>query len=56
MSVFYLFTRFQFNWNEVQFSIFSTYNMLTGLIGKAQISYNQTALKYIFKINKSVSV
>lgn len=33
MSVFYLFTRYQFNWSEVQFSIFSTYNMLTGLIG-----------------------
>lgn len=37
MSVFYLFTRYQFNWSEVQFSIFSTYNMLTGLIGNAQL-------------------
>lgn len=34
MSVMYLFTRFRFNWSEVEFSIFSTYNMLTGLIGK----------------------
>lgn len=33
MSVFYLFTRFRFNWNEIEFSIFSTYNMMTGLIG-----------------------
>lgn len=34
MSVFYLFTRYQFNWSEVEFSVFSTYAMLTGLVGK----------------------
>ncbi|KAJ6643128.1 Solute carrier family 46 member 3 [Pseudolycoriella hygida] len=33
MSVVYLFTRYQFNWSEVEFSFFSTYGMLTGLIG-----------------------
>lgn len=33
MSVFYLFTRYQFNFSAVQFSLFSTYSMLTGLIG-----------------------
>lgn len=33
MSVFYLFTRYKFNWSEVEFSIFSTYSMLTGLVG-----------------------
>lgn len=34
MSVVYLFTRYQFNWSEVEFSFFSTYGMLTGLVGK----------------------
>jgi len=34
MAVTYLFTRFRFNWSEVEFSIFSTYAMLTGLVGK----------------------
>ena len=34
MSVIYLFTRYKFNWSEVEFSFFSTYSMLTSLIGK----------------------
>lgn len=33
MSVIYLFTRYRFNWSEVEFSFFSMYGMLTGLIG-----------------------
>ncbi|PSN43506.1 hypothetical protein C0J52_13408 [Blattella germanica] len=33
MAVMYLFTRYRFNWNEVDFSIFSTYSMITNLIG-----------------------
>ncbi|RVE53552.1 hypothetical protein evm_001693 [Chilo suppressalis] len=33
MSVMYLFTRYRFNWNEVDFSIFSTYSMCTSLVG-----------------------
>lgn len=33
MAVMYLFTRYRFNWNEVQFSMFSTYSMVTNLIG-----------------------
>ena len=33
MSVFYLFTRYRFNWSEVEFSVFSTYAMVAGLIG-----------------------
>lgn len=33
MTVMYLFTRLRFNWNEVDFSIFSTYGMVTNLIG-----------------------
>ncbi|KAM8718996.1 hypothetical protein ACLKA7_011661 [Drosophila subpalustris] len=33
MAVTYLFTRFRFNWSEVEFSYFSTYAMFTGLIG-----------------------
>lgn len=30
----YLFARYRFNWNEIQFSFWSTYAMLTNLIGK----------------------
>ncbi|KAK7872175.1 hypothetical protein R5R35_001737 [Gryllus longicercus] len=33
MAVMYLFTRYRFNWNEVDFSIFSTYSMITNLLG-----------------------
>ncbi|XP_063216920.1 probable peptidoglycan muropeptide transporter SLC46 [Bacillus rossius redtenbacheri] len=33
MAVMYLFTRYRFNWDEVDFSIFSTYSMVTNLIG-----------------------
>ncbi|XP_041988750.1 solute carrier family 46 member 3-like [Aricia agestis] len=33
MSVMYLFTRYRFNWNEVDFSMFSTYAMCTSLLG-----------------------
>lgn len=38
MAVTYLFTRFRFNWSEVEFSIFSTYAMITGLFGKPIIN------------------
>lgn len=34
MSVIYLFTRYKFNWSEVEFSFFSTYAMLTSLVGE----------------------
>lgn len=33
MSVMYLFTRFRFNWGEIEFSIFSTYSFITHLFG-----------------------
>lgn len=33
MAVSYLFTRFKFNWSEIEFSLFSTYAMLTSLVG-----------------------
>nr|XP_022901640.1 proton-coupled folate transporter-like [Onthophagus taurus]XP_022901641.1 proton-coupled folate transporter-like [Onthophagus taurus] len=33
MVVMYLFTRYRFNWDEFDFSIFSAYNMITGFIG-----------------------
>ncbi|XP_014291289.1 probable peptidoglycan muropeptide transporter SLC46 [Halyomorpha halys] len=35
MTVMYLFTRYRFNWNEVDYSIFNTYSMVTNLIGTA---------------------
>lgn len=34
MSVLYMFTRYKFNWSEIEFSLFSTYGTLTGLLGK----------------------
>lgn len=37
MSIFYLFTRYRFNWGEVEYSMFSTYSMITGLIGIIKI-------------------
>lgn len=33
MALFYLFTRFKFNWSEVEFSFYSTYNMGIHLLG-----------------------
>lgn len=33
MSLFYLFTRYKFNWSEVEFSIFATYSVVVHLIG-----------------------
>lgn len=33
MAVMYLFTRYRFNWSEVDFSVFSTYTMMTSLFG-----------------------
>ncbi|XP_015117913.1 proton-coupled folate transporter [Diachasma alloeum] len=33
MAVMYLFTRYRFNWNEVNFSMWTTYSMVTNLIG-----------------------
>lgn len=34
MSVMYLFLRYKFNWNEVNFSIFNAYQMSIVLLGK----------------------
>ncbi|XP_041975986.1 solute carrier family 46 member 3-like [Aricia agestis] len=33
LSIMYLFTRYRFNWDEVMFSIFQTYNFVTHTIG-----------------------
>ncbi|XP_050538920.1 solute carrier family 46 member 3-like [Daktulosphaira vitifoliae] len=33
MSVMYLFTRVRFNWDEVDYSLFSTYSMITNSVG-----------------------
>lgn len=33
MAVMYLFTRYRFNWSELDFSVFSTYTMVTSLFG-----------------------
>lgn len=33
MNLFYLFTRYQFNWSEVEFSFFSAYSIVVHLVG-----------------------
>lgn len=33
MTVVYLFTRYKFKWSEIEFSLFSTYGTVTGLLG-----------------------
>lgn len=33
MSVVYMFTRYKFKWSEIEFSLFSTYGTVTGLLG-----------------------
>ncbi|XP_029667705.1 uncharacterized protein LOC115238223 isoform X1 [Formica exsecta] len=35
MAVLYLYMRYRYNWNEVSFSMFSTFGMVTNLIGTA---------------------
>lgn len=45
-SILYLFTRFRFNWDEVKYSIWSTYSIVTNLIGTAfSISFFSKYLK-----------
>jgi len=44
MAVLYLYMRYRYNWNEVTFSMFSTFGMVTNLIGKKIIS-ERRALK-----------
>lgn len=39
MSVMYLFTRVRFNWNEVNYSMFSTYSMITNLVGSSNVTF-----------------
>ncbi|XP_033225472.1 tetracycline resistance protein, class H isoform X2 [Belonocnema kinseyi] len=51
MAVMYLFMRYRFNWNEVQFSMFSTYSMVTNLIGTA-ISVG--VFSHVLKIDDAV--
>lgn len=34
MTVVYLFTRYKFKWSEIEFSLFSSYGTVTGLLGK----------------------
>lgn len=38
LSIMYIFTRYQFNWDEVKYSIYSTYSLVTHSIGKLIIT------------------
>ncbi|KAJ8968515.1 hypothetical protein NQ317_015848 [Molorchus minor] len=51
MNVAYLFTRYRFNWDEVDFSIFSTYSMVTNLIGT---SVSVGVFSHILKIDDAI--
>ena len=44
MNVLYLFMRYRFNWDEVQFSMFCTYSIITNLVGK-YIVYRCTSVR-----------
>lgn len=46
MSVMYLFTRVRFNWNEVNYSMFSTYSMITNLVGSSNVTLS-LLLRYL---------
>lgn len=46
MNVLYLSTRVRFNWDEVDFSLFSTYSMITNLVGK-RIPYMHDVYTYL---------
>lgn len=51
MSLFYLFTRYQFNWSEVEFSFFSSYSMGIHLLGTG---FAVTVLANIFKVDDAL--
>ncbi|XP_066256731.1 probable peptidoglycan muropeptide transporter SLC46 isoform X1 [Euwallacea similis] len=51
MNVAYLFTRYRFNWDEVDFSIFSTYSMITNLIGT---SVSVGVFSHLLKIDDAI--
>ncbi|KAL3278138.1 hypothetical protein HHI36_013481 [Cryptolaemus montrouzieri] len=51
MAVCYLFTRYRFNWDEVDFSIFSTYSMVTNLIGT---SISVGVFSHIMKVDDAI--
>ncbi|CAH0552583.1 unnamed protein product [Brassicogethes aeneus] len=51
MNVTYLFTRYRFNWDEVDFSIFSTYSMVTNLIGT---SISVGIFSHLLKIDDAI--
>lgn len=51
MSVLYLFTRYKFNWSEVEFSFFSTYAMLTSLIGTL---FSVGVFSHLLKIDDAI--
>lgn len=47
MSLFYLFTRYKFNWSEIEFSLFSTYSMGIHLIGELYETITQISILFI---------
>ncbi|XP_074030486.1 probable peptidoglycan muropeptide transporter SLC46 isoform X2 [Leptinotarsa decemlineata] len=51
LAVSYLFTRYRFNWDEVDFSIFSTYSMLTNLLGS---TISVGVFSHILKIDDAI--
>jgi hypothetical protein len=51
-GVVYLFTRVKFNWNELQFSVFSTTAMCVNLLGKWNILLQNT-IYYLYNVFRS---
>ncbi|XP_012222597.1 probable peptidoglycan muropeptide transporter SLC46 [Linepithema humile] len=51
MAVLYLYMRYRYNWNEVTFSMFSTFSMVTNLIGT---SISVGIFSHILKIDDAI--
>ncbi|XP_044728955.1 uncharacterized protein LOC123292386 [Chrysoperla carnea] len=51
MAVMYLFTRYKYNWNEVDFSLFSTYSVIVNLIGT---SVSVGVFSHVLKIDDTI--
>ncbi|XP_015176568.1 PREDICTED: uncharacterized protein LOC107066449 [Polistes dominula] len=51
MAVLYLYMRYRYNWNEVKFSMWSTYGMVTNLIGT---TLSVGVFSYILKVDDAI--
>ena len=53
MTVMYLYTRLRFNWDEVDYSVFSTYMMITNLLGMHHVFKSKLVMSQYFRFSWS---